>query len=435
MQATRIGASERAPLVSIFMFVRNRAVSIRRAVDSVLAQTYPNIEFLVQDAVSTDGTLEILRSYGDRIKLISAPDSGPTEGLWISLNRCTGDFVGSCLSDEELVPDATERAVEALLRSPDVAAVTGDAIITDLEGVEVGTWKSGPFNFADYLLCDYTPYFVSSFFRRQALLDAGLKSDAWGKDCVEFELWCRLATRSRIEYTPGAYAKYASHAGQSSNDARDVVVHFGARLKQIADICGPGGFVGDNPLLRTLFIWGHARAFINHAIAFKRPETAAALYDITLKTLSAFPPVELDGIPYDGDFRFRRSAKTGRDNIVQRVPALVRSALGQNVMRSIGDNVETKLLAARYDDTLPAASPLKALMRSPDPRQTEIVLPPSLDNRLKVRMYALFAGIYQEQERPYEALRMWKAIARLLDSGEVKALPTEELAGYTHTRT
>src|SRR5258708_19614024 len=69
------------PLVSIFMFVRNGGKSLRRAVDSVMAQTYPNIEFVVQDAVSTDGTLDVLRTYGDRIKLVSELDSGPSECL------------------------------------------------------------------------------------------------------------------------------------------------------------------------------------------------------------------------------------------------------------------------------------------------------------------------------------------------------------------
>jgi glycosyltransferase involved in cell wall biosynthesis len=80
-----------SPLVSIFMFVRNGAPSVRRAVDSVLAQAHPNIEFVVQDAASTDGTLEILKSYGQRIKLVSEPDAGPHEGLWRVLARCTGE--------------------------------------------------------------------------------------------------------------------------------------------------------------------------------------------------------------------------------------------------------------------------------------------------------------------------------------------------------
>ena len=50
------------PLVSVFMFVRNGGKSLRRAIDSVMAQTYPNVEFVVQDAVSTDGTLDVVRS-------------------------------------------------------------------------------------------------------------------------------------------------------------------------------------------------------------------------------------------------------------------------------------------------------------------------------------------------------------------------------------
>ncbi len=108
------------PVVSIFMFVRNGGRSLRRAVDSVLAQTYPNIEFVVQDGASTDGTLELLRGYGDRIKLVSEPDSGPSEGLWRAMSRCTGEFVGSCLADEELMPDTVQCAVGAFGKIPAV---------------------------------------------------------------------------------------------------------------------------------------------------------------------------------------------------------------------------------------------------------------------------------------------------------------------------
>ena len=168
------------PLVSVFMFVRNGARSIRRAIDSVLAQTYPNIEFIIQDGASTDATLDILRGYGERLKVVSVPDNGPSDGLWRAINRCSGDFIGSCLADEELLPDAVERAVAIFLRDPKVGAVTGDAMITDVNGRQTGLWTSGPFNLVDYLLGDYCPYFCSSFFRRQALLAAGLETGKWG---------------------------------------------------------------------------------------------------------------------------------------------------------------------------------------------------------------------------------------------------------------
>src|SRR5690242_2017987 len=132
--------SQKLPLVSIFMFVRNGEASVRRAIESVRAQTYPNIEFIVQDGASTDGTLDILRGY-DGIQLVSEPDSGPNEGLWRALNRCNGEFIGSCLADEELLPDAVARAVEILRANPDVGAITGDAILTDLAGRQTGFWK------------------------------------------------------------------------------------------------------------------------------------------------------------------------------------------------------------------------------------------------------------------------------------------------------
>jgi glycosyltransferase involved in cell wall biosynthesis len=287
------------PLVSIFMFVRNGGKSLRRAIDSVMAQTYPNIEFVVQDAVSTDGTLDLLRSYGDRIKLVSEPDSGPSEGLWRAMNRCTGEFVGSCLADEELLPDAVERAVRTFGEDSHIGAITGDALITDIDGKVTGSWTSAPFSLVDYLLADYSPYFVSSFFRRSALLAIGLSEKNWNLNCVEFELWCRIASHSHVRYVPHVLAKYAQHPGQLSNSHNDALVHLEGRLANIVALCGPGGFFGDRPLLRNLFIWGHARVFCNHAFIVGKPELARAEYALVKKTLAEHPPVLLEGVPYD----------------------------------------------------------------------------------------------------------------------------------------
>ena len=402
------------PLVSIFMFVRNGAVSVRRAIESVRAQTYPNIEFVVQDGASTDGTLDILRSYEGRIDIVSEPDSGPNEGLWRSLNRCNGEFIGSCLADEELLPDAVERAVAVMRKHPDVGAITGDAIITDLAGTTTGFWKSGPFNLVDYLLCDYCPYFVSSFFRRQTLLDAGLKSEAWGTKCVEFELWCRLANRSRIEYVPVTFAKYASHANQSSNNKNDVLTHFEGRLKHIVSMCRGDGILGADPLPLALFIWGHARAFINHAVIFKRPETAEALYKIAKEAVAGLEPAFIDGLKYDETYLFRRSARDARSGLLARIPGVFRHALGQRTLEKAADKLEQKLFDARYDASAAGASPLRTLMRSKPPETAEtIVLPPPPDAPTKAGMYRQLAARYEANNRSAEALVMRQAIARV----------------------
>ena len=137
-----------SPPVSIFAFVRNGARSVRRAVDSIVAQSNPNIEFVVQDGASTDGTLEILKSYRDRIKLRSGPDHSPTEAFWRSLPRCAGNIVGSCLVDEGLLPNAVERAVWAFEADETIGAMTGDALITDIHGNITGSWTNGPSNWS-----------------------------------------------------------------------------------------------------------------------------------------------------------------------------------------------------------------------------------------------------------------------------------------------
>ena len=102
------------PLVSVICFCKDRASFMSRSIESVLNQTYKNIELVIQDGASTDGTLELIQSYAsrdDRIKVVSEPDSGPAEAYWKVLHRCTGQYIATCLSDEELVPDAIAKPV------------------------------------------------------------------------------------------------------------------------------------------------------------------------------------------------------------------------------------------------------------------------------------------------------------------------------------
>lgn len=366
------------PLVSIFMFVRNGGNSLRRAIDSVMAQTYSNIEFVVQDAVSTDGTLDLLRSYGDRLKLVSEPDSGPSEGLWRAMNRCTGEFVGSCLADEELMPDAVERAVRAFQEDPSTGAITGDALITDIDGKVTGSWTSGPFSLVDYLLADYSPYFVSSFFRLSTLLSVGLRDNNWNLNCVEFELWCRTASHSHVKYLPHVLAKYAQHPGQLSNSHSDALIHIEGRLANIVALCAPGGFFDDRPLLRNLFIWGHARVFCNHAVVVGKPELARAEYKLVRQTLAKYPPVFLDGVQYD-------------ENYGQAVAEVPRVSLWRALIAKISGR-------PAQSDHPPAA-------------KDEFALPPRPDSRLKAGIYAQEALCHEARGNPLAARDSWHAAA------------------------
>src|SRR3954470_16079290 len=102
--------TERAPLVSIILCVRNGFPHVREAVESVRALTYGNYELVVQDGASTDGTLEYVRSIEGlpAISIVSAADSGIGQGFNRAVQRCRGEIVGSVDADNRLRPDALD---------------------------------------------------------------------------------------------------------------------------------------------------------------------------------------------------------------------------------------------------------------------------------------------------------------------------------------
>ncbi len=83
----------------------------------------------------------------------SSPSPTPVveEAFWKVLQRCTGDIIGTCLSDEEMLPDAVAKAVEIFASDPEAGAITGDGYTTDENGVVIGNFTAGEFNLIDYL--------------------------------------------------------------------------------------------------------------------------------------------------------------------------------------------------------------------------------------------------------------------------------------------
>jgi glycosyltransferase involved in cell wall biosynthesis len=193
------------PLFSIICTVRDRAALIRRCVESVLAQDDPAVEFVVQDGASSDGTLEILREYGDRIRLVSEPDGGAGDGLFRALRRARGELWGSCLSDEQLVPDAVSWARRTFAQHPELGGIYGYAEGVDREGTTLSRQDFGEFSLEDLLTYRQVPPFVASFFRMAAYRQVGLWDYTGGG---EHDLWFRFAVRFAIRRFPKLVAYY-----------------------------------------------------------------------------------------------------------------------------------------------------------------------------------------------------------------------------------
>lgn len=116
--------------VSIITVCYNRKGTISKSIESVLGQDYPNIEYIIIDGNSTDGTKEIIQSYSDRItKYISEPDKGMYDAINKGLHLASGDVMGLMHSDDEFYDlGVVSKIVAAFKNAPDTDGIYGNGI-------------------------------------------------------------------------------------------------------------------------------------------------------------------------------------------------------------------------------------------------------------------------------------------------------------------
>lgn len=120
------------PKISVVMPAYNQAAFIERSLLSVINQNYPNLEFIVMDGGSTDGTVDIIRRYEPYLAFwTSERDQGQSDALNKGFSRATGDICGWLNSDDLYLPGALSRAAEALADHPGKGIVHGDWLSID----------------------------------------------------------------------------------------------------------------------------------------------------------------------------------------------------------------------------------------------------------------------------------------------------------------
>ncbi len=105
------------PLVSIVVPTYNRAGNITKTVDSILDQTYKNIELIIVDDGSTDNTQDVLKSYADRIQYIYQDNAGPSAARNKGIQEAQGEFIAFLDSDDLWKPEKIEKQVELLIKA------------------------------------------------------------------------------------------------------------------------------------------------------------------------------------------------------------------------------------------------------------------------------------------------------------------------------
>jgi len=187
--------------------VVDQARTLRAAIDSVLAQDYPAIDYFVADGGSTDGSLEILRACGDRVRWSSRRDRGQADAIATRFESAPGAVLAWLNADDELEAGAVSRAVAALRADPGASFVYGGGTLLDGRGAVIGPFgEVEPFglwrlvHFQDYVL-QPAAWFRADLYRAVGGLDRRLR---WGMD---WDLWIRLASRAPAVHLPEPLAR------------------------------------------------------------------------------------------------------------------------------------------------------------------------------------------------------------------------------------
>ena len=123
---------DNCPLVTIITISFNSVRTLERTIQSVLAQTYPNIEYIVIDGGSIDGTREVIEKYTGRLALWSSEtDLGISDAFNKGVSKASGRYIGILNSDDAYLPDSVKEIVRAFSEHPEAGFVFGDQIFVD----------------------------------------------------------------------------------------------------------------------------------------------------------------------------------------------------------------------------------------------------------------------------------------------------------------
>jgi glycosyltransferase involved in cell wall biosynthesis len=208
-------------LISIVTPSYNHARYVEETIQSVLSQDYPQLEYLIVDSGSTDGTIDVIRKYEDKLVWwVSQKDQGQTDAINRGFARATGDILAWLNSDDTYEPGAVTAAIKYLQEHPDIGMVYGDCNYINESGDVIGRLHSAQTN---YLLLrrgythipQQTMFFRADLWRRLGPLDPSFYF------AMDYDLWTRIAAHAAIRYVPQTRANFRLHASRKTILADD----------------------------------------------------------------------------------------------------------------------------------------------------------------------------------------------------------------------
>jgi glycosyltransferase involved in cell wall biosynthesis len=201
------------PRINITTPSFNQGNFLEQTIQSVLDQAYPNLEYIIIDGGSADGSVDIIRKYEKKLSYwVSEKDKGQSDAINKGFRRASGEILAWLNSDDCYLPGTLERVADFFSSHPAVDLVYGDLLLIDSSGKTLGIRKVVPYN---YTLALYGLSAVpqpSAFFRRRALDVVGLLDEELHYQ-MDIEFFLRFGKRGlNIKHLPVPLAMFRLHA-------------------------------------------------------------------------------------------------------------------------------------------------------------------------------------------------------------------------------
>jgi len=210
--------------ISIITVVWNNAKTIKDAINSVLNQSYKDIEYIVIDGSSTDGTIDIVQSYGDKIKFISEKDNGLYDAMNKGIRMATGDVVGILNSDDFYASDKILQIVADEFLKGNI-----DSVYANLEYIDANDpkrviryWRSKKYQ-EGLFRSGWHPAHPTFFVKKEIYEKYGV-FDLSFKIAADYELMLRFFEKCKItsSYVDEVFVKMRI-GGESNRSIKNII--------------------------------------------------------------------------------------------------------------------------------------------------------------------------------------------------------------------
>lgn len=224
--------------VSVIIPTFNRAHTLARAIDSVLGQSHENFELIIVDDGSTDNTVELLKSYGEKLKYFTTENKGVSAARNFGVKNSDGRWLAFLDSDDEWLPEKLAKQLELLIHFPNLPLIHGEEIWVR-NGKRVNQKKKhkkagGSIYQMCLPLCCISP--SAAIIKREVYQELGGFDEEFVV-CEDYDLWLKITSLHEVGFVPTPIInKYGGHEDQLSSKYKAMDLWRVRAMNRILDI-------------------------------------------------------------------------------------------------------------------------------------------------------------------------------------------------------